>query len=30
MVHLAGRVEVSHWQGRATAELHLDDAAPAD
>lgn len=30
MVHLAGRVELSHWQGRATAELHLDDAAPAD
>ena len=27
---LAGRVEVNRWQGRALAELHLDDACHAD
>lgn len=28
--HLAGRVMRNEWQGRVSAELHLDDAAPAD
>ncbi len=27
--HLAGRLELNHWQGRATPQLRLDDAAPA-
>ncbi len=27
--HLAGRLELSHWQGRARLRLRLDDAAPA-
>ncbi len=27
--HLAGRLEMSHWQGRARLRLRLDDAAPA-
>lgn len=26
-VHLAGKLELNHWQGRTTAELRLDDAA---
>ncbi|MBD3764883.1 MAG: single-stranded-DNA-specific exonuclease RecJ [Rhodobacterales bacterium] len=28
-VHLAGRVELNHWQGRSRVQLRLDDAAPA-
>lgn len=28
--HLAGRLELNHWQGRESAELRLEDAAPAD
>lgn len=28
-VHLAGRLEMSHWQGRANLRLRLDDAALA-
>ncbi len=27
--HLAGRLEVNHWQGRRQAQLRLEDAAPA-
>ena len=27
--HLAGSVELNHWQGRASAQLRLSDAAPA-
>ncbi len=27
--HLAGRLELNHWQGRTTPQLRLDDAAPA-
>lgn len=27
---LAGRAEINRWQGRERAELHLDDAVPAD
>lgn len=29
-LHLAGRVVRNDWQGRTSAELHLDDAAGAD
>ncbi|GAB4388072.1 single-stranded-DNA-specific exonuclease RecJ [Albidovulum sp.] len=28
-LHLAGRLELNHWQGRATPQLRLEDAAPA-
>ena len=28
--HLAGRLEINHWQGRQTPQLRLEDAAPAD
>ncbi|WP_158966575.1 single-stranded-DNA-specific exonuclease RecJ [Chachezhania sediminis] len=28
--HVAGRLEINHWQGRQTVQLRLDDAAPAD
>ena len=28
-VCLAGRITLNEWQGRVSAELHLDDAAPA-
>ncbi|TRD16423.1 single-stranded-DNA-specific exonuclease RecJ [Palleronia caenipelagi] len=27
--HLAGRLELNHWQGRTQAQLRLEDAAPA-
>lgn len=27
--HLAGRLELNHWNGRVTPQLRLDDAAPA-
>lgn len=27
--HLAGRLEINHWQGRQRVQLRLDDAAPA-
>ena len=27
--HLAGRLELNHWQGRSSAQLRLEDAAPA-
>ena len=27
--HLAGRLEINHWQGRQTAQLRLEDAARA-
>jgi single-stranded-DNA-specific exonuclease len=27
--HLAGRLEVNVWQGRAAPQLRLEDAAPA-
>lgn len=27
--HLSGRLEINHWGGRKTAQLRLDDAAPA-
>lgn len=27
--HLAGRIEINHWQGRQTVQLRLEDAAPA-
>ena len=27
--HLAGRLELNHWNGRARAQLRLEDAAPA-
>ena len=28
--HLAGRLEINHWQGRSRVQLRLEDAAPAD
>lgn len=28
--HLAGRVEINHWNGRQQVQLRLEDAAPAD
>ena len=28
--HLAGRLEINHWNGRQTVQLRLEDAAPAD
>ncbi len=28
--HLAGRIEINHWQGRQSVQLRLEDAAPAD
>ena len=28
--HLAGRLEINHWQGRQTVQLRLEDAARAD
>jgi single-stranded-DNA-specific exonuclease len=28
-VHLAGRLDLNHWQGRTTVQLRLEDAAPA-
>ncbi len=30
LVHVAGRVELNHWQGRSRVQLRLDDAAWAD
>jgi len=27
--HVAGRLDVNHWQGRSRVQLHLEDAAPA-
>ncbi len=27
--HLAGRLEINHWQGRSRVQLRLEDAAPA-
>ena len=27
--HLAGRLELNHWNGRVTPQLRLEDAAPA-
>jgi single-stranded-DNA-specific exonuclease len=27
--HLAGRLEINHWNGRQTVQLRLEDAAPA-
>ncbi len=27
--HLAGRLEMNHWNGRSTVQLRLEDAAPA-
>ena len=27
-VHVAGKIETNHWQGRTTVQLRLDDAAP--
>ncbi|RYG90833.1 single-stranded-DNA-specific exonuclease RecJ [Loktanella sp. IMCC34160] len=27
--HLAGRLEINHWQGRSSVQLRLEDAAPA-
>ena len=27
--HLAGRLEINHWQGRAKPQIRLEDAAPA-
>ena len=27
--HLAGRLELNHWQGRTSVQLRLEDAAPA-
>ena len=27
--HLAGRLEISHWNGRSKVQLRLEDAAPA-
>ena len=27
--HLVGRLEINHWQGRQTAQLRLEDAAPS-
>ena len=28
--HVAGRLEINHWQGRSLAQLRLEDAAPAE
>ncbi|MDA1089618.1 MAG: single-stranded-DNA-specific exonuclease RecJ [Proteobacteria bacterium] len=28
-LHLAGRLKVNTWQGRSSAQLHIEDAAPA-
>ena len=28
--HLAGRLEINHWNGRSRAQLRLSDAAPAE
>ena len=28
-LHIAGRLRVNTWQGRSSAQLHVDDAAPA-
>ena len=28
--HLAGRIEINHWQGRQTVQLRLEDAANPD
>jgi single-stranded-DNA-specific exonuclease len=28
-LHLAGRLKANTWQGRTSAQLHIDDAAPA-
>ncbi len=28
-LHLAGRLKVNTWQGRSSAQLHIDDASPA-
>ncbi|MBF9035059.1 single-stranded-DNA-specific exonuclease RecJ [Rhodobacterales bacterium HKCCE2091] len=30
LVHVAGRVELNHWQGRTSVQLKLDDAAFAE
>ena len=30
LFHLAGKLELNHWGGRARVQLRLDDAAPAD
>ncbi len=30
LVHVAGKVELNHWQGRARVQLRLDDAAWAE
>ena len=27
--HLAGKLELNHWNGRSRVQLRLDDAAPA-
>jgi single-stranded-DNA-specific exonuclease len=27
--HIAGKVELNHWNGRARVQLRVDDAAPA-
>ena len=27
--HLAGRIEINHWQGRQSVQMRLEDAAPA-
>ncbi len=29
LFHIAGRLELNHWNGRATPQLRLEDAAPA-
>ncbi|MEM1363374.1 MAG: single-stranded-DNA-specific exonuclease RecJ [Pseudomonadota bacterium] len=29
-VHLAGKLELNHWNGRTKVQLRLDDAAPAE
>jgi single-stranded-DNA-specific exonuclease len=28
-LHLAGRLELNHWQGRTRVQFRLEDAAPA-
>jgi single-stranded-DNA-specific exonuclease len=28
--HLAGRLEINEWGGRRSAQLRLEDAAPAE
>ena len=28
-LHIAGRLKANTWQGRTSAQLHIDDAAPA-